>query len=786
MVKSLDGRFGDNATRVAGALAAWLALAGCTTPGSSDPRRAQALERSTKSEKTEESEDTEKSEKSRESEKSEALEEFEEKLPGGEGVIDERLLAAVRRGKPVDAFVLLEAALPKLPDLPGVRPEHRKGLWLASLKADFASKKERLSEALREIEVRQRFDALPLLSVRIVKEEQLERLASNELVAGVTIMHENDLHLGQALPLIRAVETTLWGLRGAGVGIAVLDTGVTFSNRAFGTCPAPGAPGCRIVRSVEVSPNDGSQDDNGHGSSMAQIALSVAPAANLHVFDVSRRPGTIHDEDALTALNDLINTAISSNLRAVSLSFGVKEYWTRTCQWRGILRNPYHIPFGMLRMLDVLPVVSTGNDAANANDFKTGVAWPACTPGAMRVGAVYDSAAVTPSFGPPIACADVAAVVDAVPCFSQTGPLVSIFAPGADITALGRTGAGTSAAAPQVAGAFAVLSAMRPVGLSFIEPILLTNGPVVTDSRAGIARTRLDVASSAIAMIGPIPDDFSAARALSGVSALTTTASYAATLEAGEPVHGGLLQAGSVWFSWTAPYTGVATITTAGSDFDTVLAVYTGSSVDTLTDIAADDDAAGAGASRVEFQAQVNTTFRIAVSGKIVGGQAQRGVVRLRINGAPTNDALANAVGLPGDLPIGPVVGDNLGATKELGEHHHCGNDGGASVWYTFQPSSWSGLMTATITPDFLGIGACVTVYSSALSSPTPPDLQREGGGMWATWDDTLSAEFLARTDRHYFIAVEGMSTEEPGFDAPARGTFTLSLEESRPPIRDE
>jgi hypothetical protein len=779
MLKLLDGRFGDNAALVARALAACLALAGCTTPGSSEPQRAQALERSTKSET---SEDPQKSEKTEE------LEKFEEKPPGGEGVIDERLLAAVRRGKPVDAFVLLEAELPPLPDLPGVRPEHRKGVWLAALKADFASKKERLSEALREIKVRQRFDALPLLSVRIVKEEQLTQLASNKLVAGVTIMHENNLHLGQALPLIRAVETTLWGLRGAGVGIAVLDTGVMFSNTVFGTCPAPGAPGCRVVRSVEVSPDDGSPDDNGHGSAMAEIALSVAPAANLHMFDVSRRPGTIHDEDALTALNDVINTAISSNIRAVSLSFGVKESWTSTCQWRGILRNPYQIPFGMLRMLDVLPVVSTGNDAANANVFKTGVAWPACTPGAIRVGAVYDSAAVKPTFGLPMDCKDAAAVVDAVPCFSQTGPLVSMFAPGADITTLGRTAAGTSEAAPQVAGAFAVLSAMRPVGLSFIEPILLSNGPVVNDPRAGIARTRLDVARSAIAMIGPIPDDFSAARALSGVSALTTTASYAATLEAGEPMHGGVAQGGSVWFSWTAPYSGVATITTAGSDFDTVLAVYTGNSVNALTPIAADDDAAGAGASSVAFQAQVNTTFRIAVSGKIVraGAQPQRGVVRLRINGAPTNDALANALGLPGDLPIGPIAGDNLGATNEPGESPHCGNDGGASVWYTFQPSWWSGLVTARISPDFLGIGACVAVYSSASSSPTTQDLRPEGGGMWATWDDTLSAEFLARTDRHYFIVVEGMSTEEPGFDAPARGTFTLSLEESHPPIRDE
>ena len=54
--------------------------------------------------------------------------------------------------------------------------------------------------------------------------------------------------------------------------------------------------------------------------------------------------------------------------------------------------------------------------------------------------------------------------------------------------------------------------------------------------------------------------------------------------------------------------------------------------------------------------------------------------------------------------------------------------------------------------------------------------LQYVAGGMWATPDDTWNATFTADPTRTYWIAVEGMSSEEPRFDAPARGAFTITV----------
>jgi hypothetical protein len=89
-----------------------------------------------------------------------------------------------------------------------------------------------------------------------------------------------------------------------------------------------------------------------------------------------------------------------------------------------------------------------------------------------------------------------------------------------------------------------------------------------------------------------------------------------ATKQVGEPTHAGKGNAtNSVWISWWAPANGIATFTTVGSDFDTVLAVYRGTNVSVLTKIAADDDSAGFHWSKVSFNAQAGTYYQIAVAG---------------------------------------------------------------------------------------------------------------------------------------------------------------------------
>ena len=88
----------------------------------------------------------------------------------------------------------------------------------------------------------------------------------------------------------------------------------------------------------------------------------------------------------------------------------------------------------------------------------------------------------------------------------------------------------------------------------------------------------------------------------------------AATREIGEPYHAGKFGSNSVWYVWHAPATGIATFDTRGSTFDTLLGVYTGTSLGSLTLVASDDDRGGYLTSQLRFNAVAGTDYQIAVA----------------------------------------------------------------------------------------------------------------------------------------------------------------------------
>ncbi|HEX2747700.1 MAG TPA: M6 family metalloprotease domain-containing protein, partial [Verrucomicrobiales bacterium] len=88
-----------------------------------------------------------------------------------------------------------------------------------------------------------------------------------------------------------------------------------------------------------------------------------------------------------------------------------------------------------------------------------------------------------------------------------------------------------------------------------------------------------------------------------------------ASAEPDEPLHAGESPKASVWWKWTAPATGTLEVSTAGSNFDTLLAVYTGTSVAALTSRAANDDYFQDATSWVSLSVTAGTVYYIAVDG---------------------------------------------------------------------------------------------------------------------------------------------------------------------------
>jgi hypothetical protein len=104
----------------------------------------------------------------------------------------------------------------------------------------------------------------------------------------------------------------------------------------------------------------------------------------------------------------------------------------------------------------------------------------------------------------------------------------------------------------------------------------------------------------------PSNDAFETPSTITGTDGAMYDSSTAATKQTagGEPNHAGKTGGRSIWYSWTSPVTGTVTIDTVGSNFDTLLAVYEGSSLSNLTEIVANDDIDSTHkTSRVQFSA---------------------------------------------------------------------------------------------------------------------------------------------------------------------------------------
>ncbi|KAI8468835.1 MAG: hypothetical protein J3K34DRAFT_522648 [Monoraphidium minutum] len=311
-----------------------------------------------------------------------------------------------------------------------------------------------------------------------------------------------------SLPLIRQPEVAAAGFTGAGCAVAVLDTGVDFTHADFGACDAagpPGGAGCRVAFAKDFTPSDdGAADDDGHGSNVAAIVARVAPGAIILSLDVFQRPWA-YDSDILAALDWVLANRVAYNICAANLSFGGGGPYESTC---GTLAVPRALD--ALRKAGVVPVVAAGNDMQPG-----GLAYPACGPAAVSVGAVYDIAGGARRWGRDKVCTDAVVTEDQVACFSNSASYLTLLAPGVSIDALhhatyltllapgvssdaaGFLYSGTSQATPHVAGAVAVLKAAVPTAWpDEIVSALIATGRSVTDARNGVTQPRLDLAAA--------------------------------------------------------------------------------------------------------------------------------------------------------------------------------------------------------------------------------------------------------------------------------------------------
>ena len=269
-------------------------------------------------------------------------------------------------------------------------------------------------------------------------------------------------------------------------------------------------------------------------------------------------------------------------------------------------------------------------------------------------------------------------------------------------------------------------------------------------------------------------DAYANAQLLTGSAGAVAGDNSGASKEIGEPNHANDIGGASVWYQWTAPLSGLVTFDTFGSNFDTLLGVYTGNVVSALSTVAGSDNAGVSTQSRVTFDAKLNTTYYIAVDGKSIGlepgtglPRSQSGFIQLSWSNLPppVNDHFSDAQVIAG--MAGSATGRNTVASKEGGEPNHAGSPGGVSVWY-----QWTAPQTGKVTFNTFGsdFNTLLGVYTgNTVNSLTPVSSNDDVGGLTQS-----RVTFNAVAGTIYHIAVDG-SVGVPGSVTPFTGNLVLS-----------
>lgn len=273
-------------------------------------------------------------------------------------------------------------------------------------------------------------------------------------------------------------------VNGAGQTIAVLDTGVDYTNPVFGRAGFGRAFKVRAGYNF-IDNNTNFLDTVGHGTATAAMAAGngwtygghhfqgVAPGAQIAALKVDDGSGNISTSEYVRALEWIIGYRYKYNITAVNISEGGDTTFAQK-----MAGTDYGGLLAQLKNMGVFIAISSGNDSV-----ASGVEYPAADVSAIAVGSVN--------------------VNNTVSSFSDTGADLDLLAPGSNVAVpyVGETGghvtllaSGTSFSSPIAAGAATLLKQISPS--ASVDDILVTlqnTGTQVTDSRNGFTFSSVNI-----------------------------------------------------------------------------------------------------------------------------------------------------------------------------------------------------------------------------------------------------------------------------------------------------
>ncbi len=423
--------------------------------------------------------------------------------------------------------------------------------------------KGELGSDVRSFESLQR---LPI-AILVVDDAGLDKLQRSARVLSIQEDAPEPMQLAESTDLIGASGSTgphAAGYTGAGYAVAILDVGLDRSHpflagrvvieACFSTSYAgsystttlcPNGADEQVGEGAARPCNVGNLDPLNacdHGTHVAGIAAGhqyatmvsagqatslydgVAPDADIVAVQVFSRMDTASQcggvaftpcyltfpSDQLRALDWLGTVAQTVNLASINMSLGGTTKYTGDCD-----SDTRKVGIDSLRAAGVVTFVAAGNAG-----WTDGVSAPGCISSVVTVGSTRDGGpAATPA--------------DSISSFSNSSALVEMWAPGEWIQSSTLNDkftlkAGSSMAAPHVAGAWLVFKQMYPTeDVDTLLNRMLSEGLSVTDARNGISKPRLRFLAPAMT---PTPGTPTMTRTATATSTPTMASTTAPTL----------------------------------------------------------------------------------------------------------------------------------------------------------------------------------------------------------------------------------------------------------------
>jgi subtilisin family serine protease len=315
----------------------------------------------------------------------------------------------------------------------------------------------------------------PVLAKK-VSEREMQQLLSSDRVEGIYVDTPMSRSLAQSKVAIGQDQISV-NMSGYSGTIAIIDDGIDRdhpflrNNVVVDEACFSQDGDCHNEETMEFGPDAAMPCDHDcdHGTHVAGIAAGgnseltgVASGAKLLVVNVFPTGSYASTTDILLGLEWILSKQEEHGVTAVNMSLGNgTQHYPSHCD----KRNPiYGYVIDKLRAEGIAVVIASGNESN-----PTGVSLPACLEGAISVGSLEKDGSISE--------------------FSNNYAALGIYAPGGEIVSSVNHGeysamSGTSMAAPQVAGAWAALSAAFPNASYDDKLAALRAAPKVIDGRS--------------------------------------------------------------------------------------------------------------------------------------------------------------------------------------------------------------------------------------------------------------------------------------------------------------